>query len=97
MARQILDDEDDVFWQLPTQTDMHEYGIIERFCATVRDQKIAYRLVAAIKGPGAFRRFKSEIRKHWIADDWYKFRDDALKEIAVEWCKENGIEYVDDE
>lgn len=97
LARQILDDEDDAFLQLPTQSGIHEYGIIERFCGTVRDQKIAVRLFAAIKGPGAFRRFKSEIHKHWIADDWYKFRDDALKIIAAEWCKENGVEYVDDE
>ncbi|MHC4632348.1 MAG: UPF0158 family protein, partial [Planctomycetota bacterium] len=47
------------------------------------------------KGRGAFRRFNDAIRDYGIADDWYKYRDDALKEIAIEWCEENGIEFDD--
>ncbi len=30
-----------------------------------------------------------------LADDWYKYRNDALKEIAIEWCQENDIEFED--
>ncbi|MHC4632374.1 MAG: UPF0158 family protein [Planctomycetota bacterium] len=48
-----------------------------------------------MKGRGAFRRFNDAIRDYGIADDWYKYRDDALKEIAIEWCKENDIEFDD--
>jgi hypothetical protein len=28
-----------------------------------------------------------------IEDDWYKHPHDALKQIAIEWCQENGIQF----
>ena len=28
-----------------------------------------------------------------VFDDWYKFRDERCKEIAINWCKENNIEF----
>ena len=50
-------------------------------------------LYSLIKGGGAFRRFKDAVHEYDIADDWYKYRSDALKEIAIEWCREKGIEF----
>ena len=52
-------------------------------------------LYSLIKSSGAFRRFKDAIQDYGIADDWYKYRNKALKEIAIEWCEENGIEFDD--
>ena len=48
-----------------------------------------------IKGSGAFRRFKDAVHHYGIADDWHKYRDDALKQIAIEWCRENNVEFSD--
>ena len=28
-----------------------------------------------------------------IIQDWYKFRDERYKEIAIDWCKQNELEY----
>ena len=36
---------------------------------------------------------QDNIHKYNIAGDWYKFRDEALKRIAVEWCEDNEISY----
>ena len=55
---------------------------MERFCYAVDDEEMRDDLFNAIQGSGAFRRFKDSIHKHGVADDWYKHRDDALKEIA---------------
>ena len=52
-------------------------------------------LCNAIRGRGAFRYFKDKIHEYGIADDWYQYRDDAIREIAIGWCEENGIRYTE--
>ncbi len=92
-AKDIL--ETDHYLPLPTKFDIHEYRIMERFCSSVDDEDMRDTLYNAIRGRGAFRRFKDSIHKHGVADDWYKHRDDALKEIAIAWCEENGMQYTE--
>lgn len=67
---------------------------MERFCLFLKDQEVSDSLYHAIKGKCAFRRFKEGIHRFGIADAWYKYRDDALRTIAIDWCEENDIEYV---
>ncbi len=51
------------------------------------------RLVNAIKGSGAFRRFKDMAEEIGLIDDWYEFRDNCYRERAKEWCESHGIEW----
>jgi hypothetical protein len=78
---------------LPTKFDINEYHIMEDFCWSIEDNKMREMLCDLIKGSGAFRRFKDAIHEYGIEDDWYKYRNEALKQIAIEWCQENGIEF----
>lgn len=80
---------------LPTNFEIHEYSIMEKFCLCINDQNLSNIMYDSIKGKGAFRIFKYNIRKYNIEDDWYGFRDNALKKIAIEWCEGNNIAYVD--
>jgi hypothetical protein len=96
IARKILDDDDDSYIQLPTQWDIHEYEIMERFIETVEDEAISNALYRAIKGKGAFRHFKDVAYDLGVQEQWFGYRKNALKEIAVDWCRENQIEYEDD-
>ncbi len=93
VAKDLLESGD--YLPLPTKFDIHEYRIMERFCYSVDDEEMRDDLFNAIQGSGAFRRFKDSIHKHGVADDWYKHRDDALKEIAIAWCEENGMQYTE--
>jgi len=86
----------DKYVPLPDKYDINEYNIMERFCLSITDEKISDELYHSIKGSGAFRRFKENIYRYGIENDWYKYRDQALKEIAIDWCRENGIEFVDE-
>ena len=86
--------ETDNYLPLPTKFDIHEYRIMERFCYSVDDDDMRDDLCNAIRGRGAFRRFKDTIHAYGIADDWYTYRDDALREIAIAWCEEHGIQYT---
>ena len=81
---------------LPGKFEIHEWDIMRQFCDSVGDQKISQSLLNAIHGRGAFRIFKDSIHRLGIADQWYKYRDNAIKNIAIEWCKENDIEYLDE-
>jgi uncharacterized protein UPF0158 len=92
-CRRVLDDAD--FIGLPTQYDIHEYDIMNRFCHS-RDDDERDLLLDAIAGRGAFRMFKSTIRRRGIEQEWYSYRDAALRRIAAEFLEAEGIPYVDD-
>ncbi len=92
IAKEIIDETGN-YIDLPTKFDIHEYSIMEKFCLSLNDDEMSNNLYSVIKGSGAFGRFKNAIHEYDIADDWYKYRNDALKEIAIEWCQEKGIEF----
>jgi len=33
------------------------------------------------------------VNRYGIADDWYRFRIEAIEEIARDWLEENGIPF----
>ncbi|HDL18173.1 MAG TPA: hypothetical protein ENH29_03880 [Bacteroidetes bacterium] len=94
-AREIL--ETDHYIQLPDQFDIDEYEMMERFCLSLTDRKLRETMYRSIKERGAFKRFKNNIQRFDIADDWYDFRDNIMKVIAREWCEENGVDCVNNE
>jgi len=94
VAKEIVDETGN-YIDLPTKFDIDEYSIMEKFCLSLNDSEMSDTLYSSIKGSGAFRRFKDAVHEYDIADDWYKYRNDALKEIAIEWCQENNIEFED--
>lgn len=87
---------DTAYLKLPSRFDIHEYEIMERFCLSVPDGKLSDVLLGKIRGSGAFRRFKDTIYQYGIEDDWFKYRDEAYKEIAIAWLESQGITYSDD-
>lgn len=78
---------------LPTQYEINEYGIMKEFIETIEEKRLYNQLLIAINGSGAFRRFKDTCINFDIINDWYKFRKEKYKEIAIEWCKKNNIEF----
>lgn len=93
-CKRVLEDHD--FIELPSKDDIHEYSIMERFCSSLNDERTRDRLLDAIAGRGAFRRFKDLIHRQGIEQDWYRYRDDALKKIAADFLEAHGIPYSDD-
>ncbi len=95
IAREILDNEES-FLNLPTEHDIHEYQIMKEFCFSIEDRDISELLYRAIKSRGAFRRFKEGIQRFRVADEWYKYREEAIKRIVIDWCKSNHIEFEEE-
>ncbi len=78
---------------LPTRYDINEYEMMEDFAETIEDARLQNQLYISLNGSGAFRRFKDTCINFNIIDDWYKFRDEKYKELAINWCKDNNIEF----
>ncbi len=95
MAKDMLEHEH--YLALPSRFDIYEYRIMERFCDAVDDDDIRNDLCHAIRGRGAFRRFKGMIQAYGMTEAWYRYRDATLREIAMVWCDEHDIPYPEPE
>jgi hypothetical protein len=91
-AREILTSED--FVELPDQSDIHEYKIMEDFCLAFEDRRAGENLRRLIKGSGAFRRFKNAIYSMGAEKGWHQFRRAEIEKIAIEWLEEQQIPYI---
>jgi len=96
LARAIVDDSGERFLAAPNKFDFHEYGQMERFIGTVEDARISEELWRAIKGRGAFRHFKDTASRFRLLDEWYRYRDAALKDFVIHWAESNKLPYEDD-
>ena len=94
---ELTEDEIDELFEksiiLPTQYEINEYQIMVDFIDTIDNEKLKTELQRLIQGKGAFRRFKDYCFESNIIQDWYKYKEQKYKEIAIEWCKKNELEY----
>lgn len=90
-ARKVLESGD--FIALPGKFEIHEWSIMDRFAQSLTDSAMSDQLDAALHGRGAFRRFKDAVRRLGFEDEWYRFRETALEEIAIEFLEDHGIAY----
>ena len=90
-AQEVLASED--FIPLPSKFEIHEWSIMECFAHSLTDAAVSDELDHAIHGAGAFRRFKDAVHRLGIDDEWYRFRDAALEEIAIKFLEEHEIAY----
>lgn len=95
-AKRVIKSPDN-FLELPSQFDMNEYRIMEKFCYSITDKEVEERALDAIHGRGAFRKFKNLISRVGLIDSWYKYRDNAFKQEAIAWCEVNDVELTHDE
>lgn len=66
---------------------------MEDFAEQISDENAGRRLARAIRGRGAFRRFKDELHEEYpeLVEVWYAFRDARANQRAVEWLRDNDI------
>ena len=79
--------------ELPDRFDIHEWSIMEEFARAQASERKRQELLDAIHGAGAFRMFRSTIRRLGMEESWYKFREHALEEIARDWLEEHKLPY----
>ena len=90
-VRKLLNSEKTVY--LPGSTDIHEWSIMEEFCLGITNTNQQEILLDSIHGKGAFQRFRETLERFALRDEWFAFREIALRNIAVDWLEGNTIAY----
>jgi hypothetical protein len=91
-AKTVLESPD--FIALPSAFDIHAYSIMERFCLGIADDRLRDILLEAIRGRGAFQRFKELTYREGVREDWYAFRAEVLRQVAADFLESEGIPFV---
>lgn len=90
---ELLEERSDRFIEFPSQWDRNDYQTMVDFIESLPQRKEQNLLAISINGSGAFRRFKYTASELGLLDDWYRFLNNAHRELAIEWCEDNEIEY----
>ena len=89
----LLYNDIDNYIALPNNFDIKDSDIMEEFIETISDSNKKYQLENCMWQKGMYRKFKDKLIYIGLENEYYKFYDEKLKKIAIEWCKENNLEY----
>jgi hypothetical protein len=78
---------------LPDRFEIHEWSLMDEFAQRQHSKRVQQELLEAIHGAGAFRMFRSTIRRLGIGKSWYRFHEEALAEIARDWLEAHELLY----
>lgn len=78
---------------LPTQYEINEYQIMVDFIDSIENPETKSNLQRLIQGKGAFRRFNDYCFEMNIIQEWYNYKEQKYKEIAINWCEQNELKY----
>src|SRR5712692_5648208 len=93
LARDIQQHEGKRYLALPDKFDVHEWDIMDRFSQSLRNTHLRNDFHGAIHGAGAFRLFKRLLAEYNLWDAWNRFKQVELRQMAIQWCEENGITF----
>ena len=96
VARAMVADSGERFVDAPDKFEFHEYRHMERFIGTVENSDSAEQLWRAIKGKGAFRYFKDTASRLGLLQEWYRYRDEAMREFVIAWAEAHCVPIEDD-
>jgi hypothetical protein len=80
------------FIHLEPASSREQYRWMERFVASVEDGSLRERLILAIDGKGAFRRFKDVLLSYPVERDrWFSYRSNLLRIYINKWLEAQDI------
>jgi hypothetical protein len=83
----------DQFLRVDPAASREQYKWMERFVAHVTDEALRERLIIAIDGKGAFRRFKDVLLNYPTERErWFSYRADLLHWNMQKWLEKEQIE-----
>jgi hypothetical protein len=83
----------DSFLRIEPAASREQYRWMERFVAGVTDEALRERLIIAIDGKGAFRRFKDVLLNYPVERErWFQCRGDLLHWNMQKWLEKEKLE-----
>ena len=90
--RQMIRRGEGRFIHLDPASSREQYRWMERFVRSVEDEALRERLVLAIDGKGAFRRFKDVLLSYPVERDrWFTYRANLLHIYINQWFDQHDI------
>jgi hypothetical protein len=81
------------FLRIEPVASREQYKWMERFVASVTDEALKERLIIAIDGKGAFRRFKDVLLNYPVdRERWFSYRGDLLHWHMMRWLEKESLE-----
>jgi len=95
--RDRIDDDPDRYERIPKAESHEGYEDMVDFITTVKNERLAELLEAAISGKGAFRRFKDVLLNYLEERErWFQFKDDRIQELALEWLGDIDVSLIEE-
>ena len=66
---------------------------MEKFITILNNANKRQQLENCMWQKGMYRKFKDKLFQLGLEEQYYKFYDEKLKEIAIMWCEKNQLEY----
>ena len=82
----------DEYVALPNRAAIDEHHMMEQFAFALDDALVRESVCDALRGVGAFGRFKAMVHRLGLAEAWHTHRSSAYTEIARNWCEANGVD-----
>lgn len=95
LAAKIMRDDGSRYILLPSKYDIDEISMMEKFLKNIKDEEIVNKLNKIIKIKNATKNFNMLCIDLNIIDKWNKFKNECYKEIAIKWCLNHDVEYME--
>jgi len=77
---------------IPCETLVEGYRDLDDFIVTVEDERVREKLIVAVNGRGAFKRFKDVLLDYpELWDRWFGFKDGGVLDRVYKWLEFEGI------
>lgn len=96
LREEIREDTTGRFVSLPSQSERNDYRVMKQFARSRADDRQRELLEVALRGRGAFGRFKMLVDELDIREAWFAFRDAHEKRLMMDWCEKHEVAYIDD-
>lgn len=81
--------------KLPGNEEIDELKLMIDFCNSFSDISIRESLTTDNDYYRRLDEVKNIILDKDLINDWYDYREEAERDIAVEWCRKNNIDYIE--
>lgn len=85
LRQEIETDPGDRFLKVPRGDSDQAWRDMRKFALQCEEESLRERLLNAIQGSGAFRRFKDMVLEEGIRQEWYEFRDRRIRRRVLDW------------
>jgi uncharacterized protein len=89
---QIAEDASDRFVRVGSIDSRTGFRMMEDFVRTLPASRVRDKLESSLHGPRPFRRFEDSVNDENVREQWYSFRNEAVRRSAIAWLADLGIQ-----